>query len=888
MPVETITITIGAGSANPQSKQIQINVDPVAGSGSGTVSFTGAHGGLDTAQATATIAGSPYTSNAANLAWQATNGAVSLLNNLMIQGYTNPGGHSNWDGIGAPISSLIGPFNTVIVNQPFNNTPISGLVSPDGHSGEYEVVPPHVNLVTATGTWASDSPLPFQNSFICTFQGSIVVSTPGVHTFYWLVDDSWALYMGPNVIDGQTPARSQGTMVINGGNLDAPASANLVIGTLPAWPLIGTRNTGGLSNIGSTDYIYINFPTVGIYPFMIWWINNPDATTFHQMTYTPGSAQIPTGQFGPALGGVILPVAAQAAPSATTPSGNLQLSLANGNFHIVGDTVTLNVNVNGIHYATKSYIPLLEGTIGKIFVYNSPSSNVFNFPLYNGNPVDKPTAAGATFALTGNNTSWQGLLSITYDGTNFDLSYNGGGFISHSDTTQLTITNNDIAWFDSTNKAYDVFAASVSGGGIQSTIEIDYMVNPNPFVASVTPTTVPADGQQHIFTINLTKPISPQQQGAFNTGNTIAITTSWSGGVTTVGTPSPILDAQGWLTGWNVTASVPVSSVNVSASLNATIQGNLTYLNGTTFTVGNVVYVNNLTIATITLQGQALAPPVFYSFSPSVSGTSGTVNINISATVYNPTNVSNTVSFLLRVANSSSQSTLGTSSVPTSSSTGIVNGQTVFFKTYQISVVESSLPPSYNLGFSCVDQNSLSMSPVYWGSTVYTYTTSGGGGGCPAVEMYISEYHQVANAIPDMLVQVLEGEVNQYLTALPSTELTEIVKVEYSDEICYHLRAENGAQVVVSGSTPVPTQENLAMWLRNEDPTRIPALAYILEPGMHVITDLGNEPEWSPLVEVQCLGVRRVAHLNCGGRNFAAGVEPGKYIYTHNSGAIVK
>jgi hypothetical protein len=56
---------------------------------------------------------------------------------------------------------------------------------------------------------------------------------------------------------------------------------------------------------------------------------------------------------------------------------------------------------------------------------------------------------------------------------------------------------------------------------------------------------------------------------------------------------------------------------------------------------------------------------------------------------------------------------------------------------------------------------------------------------------------------------------------------------------------------------------------------------------MHVVTEIdldeaGDRVEWSPLVEAECLGMRRVARVYCGGRNFAAGTKPGRYIYTHN------
>ena len=729
MPLETITVTVGAGGANPQTKQVQINVDPNSGSGSGTVSFTGAHGGFDTVQATSAIAGGSQISNVANLAWQTANGVVSLIQNVTWAGFANPGGHETWHGLGSPLGGLAG-LNSVIANQVVNNNPIAGLVSPDGKSGEFSLSPPRVNLVTATGTWASDDPLPYSGSFVSVQTGQIVVSRAGVQTLYVLADDSWACYLGPDSISGQQPSRVQGTFTLqpNGSSPSTPLTADQVGTGAPAWPLMGTRNTAA-GNVQPTDYMYINFPAPGIYPFLFWWINGSGQTYF-QPTFAAGSAQIP-GSSG-IFGGVMLPTALQAAPAATTPAGNLQLSLANGALHVVGDTVTLNVSVNGIHYTTKNYIPILEGTTGNLFLYNDPTNSVFNFQTYNGQPVDKTSAATAVFALSGNNTSWQGRLSVTFDGTKFNLTYNGAAFDNHVDVTQLAIAADDIAWFNAGNKSYDVFSATNSGGGIEDTIEVDYMVNAS--VASVTPNSVTADGAQHVFTITLAKPISPQQQGAFNTGNTINISTTWSGGVVT-NSVSPNLDSQGWLLGWNVTATVPSSSVNSTATLNATISGNLTYLSGNSFTTGTVTYVNNQQIASITLQGAALTGPNAYSFSTSGAKSGAPPNIQFSgsvtltAQVYSALNNVTSLGFLREPVGSSARTSLG-AGVLQGVTNGTVNGRSVFITTFALTITAntSTWPAGFfSLGYTATDGNGLSV--TYWDPSNYFVTVPSGGGG---------------------------------------------------------------------------------------------------------------------------------------------------------------
>lgn len=894
MPIETITVTITG--ANPQTKNVQVSVDPNAGTGSGTVTFAGTNGGFDAAQAKATIAGTAYTSNTANVAWQATNGIISMVDNVNLQGFSNPGSGTTWNGLGAAITSPQGPYNSVIINQVDNSVPITGLISPDGNSGEYKLVPPHINLITATGTAASPTvgtSIGYQGSFVTILKGEIVVKTAGTQTLYFLADDTWALYMGPDIATSQQPTRVNGTFTQ--GSLPATASGLSIpapLGTgVASWPLLGCRNTSAAEQ-QPTDWCYINFPKPGVYPFVMVWVNNNDSQTYFQSTWLPGLAAQGApggGQYIPQLNAnIFLPVALQAFPGGTSPAGNLQLSIANGNFHVTGDSVTLNVSVNGVHYPTKSYIPILEGTSGKIAIYNSVSSNLFTFPTYNGQAVDKPSAANAVFKLTGDNTAWQGRMSVIYDGTNFQLNYNGQALQSGIATSQLTITSEDIAWFDSANKSYDTYAATIGGGGNLYAIEVDYMVKPNPFVSSVTPTTIIADGGSHVFTLSLSKPLSPQQQGAFNTGNTVGLSTSWSGGVVTTST-APNLDAGGNLLGWNITATVPVSSVNLSVTLNVTIQGNLTYLNGTTFTTGNVVYSSG-NIATITLQGASLTPPVEYAFTVSPSVFTSSVLVTITATVYNQTNSSNTVTFLQRQAGTINQSNLGTTSTPISSSTGVVGGQTVFLKVYQL-VVSSDvfLYFKFNLGFSCVDQNNLSMSPIYWSSVVYSVSTGGGGGGgCPELSMFVDTQTQVNGVKEGTTLKSLCGESLDYVTALPATEPAEVMQLEYSKEECFYLRTENAAEIIVSASTPVPTLEGLSAIVHGVDAAEVATYASQIGVGVNLITDVGNGPVWSKVEEIRSVGIKQVARLYCGGRNFAAGVKPGMYIYTHNVGPIIK
>jgi hypothetical protein len=352
------------------------------------------------------------------------------------------------------------------------------------------------------------------------------------------------------------------------------------------------------------------------------------------------------------------------------------------------------------------YIPILERTSGSLELQG------FIFPQV----VDDPTAATASLSLSGNNTAYSGLLSVSAPAGNsneptFVFGYNGGAIVSGIASTNLTISAKDVAWFDSSNKSYDVFP--VGQGGLSLGVVVDYLANPSPFVAGVSPTTHVADGSTINFSITLTKPLSPQQQGTGSgTNNTIGITVTWSGGITT-NSITPVENGAGFLIGWTVNATLPLSGTTTNASMIATIQGDLTRLSGVnTFVRNNFLYVNNATIATITLTGDNLIPPQFYSFVyDQTQNGPDTWGGTLTATVYNFTNVSNTVGFLARKPGGTQYSTGG--GVLINSYTGQVNGETVFFKVYSGEYLTFSAFNAY-LGFTCVDQNGLQMNPVYW------------------------------------------------------------------------------------------------------------------------------------------------------------------------------
>ena len=565
MPLETVTITVSG--ANPATKTVQVNVDSTTGSGTATVPFAGTNGGQDTYVATATISGTTYTSNSAFVGWQATNGVISLMTGLQVEGYDNGGSHTS----SAPTTkfgsySAGGGNTSLVVNQPAASPgyslPISGILTDNGDTGQYRHKPPMYDDVKSDGTALTSSgtnlgwgqlsgnavPNASSGQFVTFFNGNLVVSTPGTHTLYFLVDDSWACYIGGGA------SRVQGTLVASGAPTTASAASNGTdLANVGAWPLMGCRNNAA-NPVQTTDYIYVNFPAAGVYPFLAWWSNGADAQCYFQTTFSQGQGSIPSspGNFG----GVVKPVAPQPTPPTTSPSGNVSLSVQSPALLIQGATTTLTINVSGITYPTKQYLPLLEGVPGQLNVANSGSN--FVQQQYNSVTPDRNRAAANIFTLSGDNTAWQGKLATSWDGSSpwFNLTYVGSGaannFVPHVDTTQFKLVADDTAWYNNGTGTFDLYTPPPIGspGGIAWTMEIDYMVTPVvDGLPAVSPTSVPADGATHQFSVVLVKPFSLQQQGTlYSNGNSITAT-AWALGGAVAGTPVAQFDAAGWLTG---------------------------------------------------------------------------------------------------------------------------------------------------------------------------------------------------------------------------------------------------------------------------------------------------------------------------------------------------
>jgi len=914
---EQITVTVTG--ANHNTYHFNVLVDTVTGNAVSnplSIPLSGANSGTDNIIATMPSHAGVAPSNQADIVWQATNGLIAV-GPVTVKFYLhNTANKSGWfpsDLVSYPsgpsktttINSLV--FNTVSPNVPISGT---GTYSTNiGQGGAYKTQPMAAQNQTSAGAFAGNVPVSTQNNgnngsdqpgFQLDITGNFVVKDASqTFTFYISNCDvgSFALYIG-----GGATCTSSG----NAANVQNPYPGTAPNGV--GYPLMVANANGKLALQPNTTWAYIKFPAPGIYPFYAIY-NQFDAIQFSgddngyfQITY--GQGQLNTGIGNNAnplgVGAQNLPVSSiSTAPTSTTPSGSLQLTPSGGstNLKVQGQSETLSLSVTGIQYTTIPYVPVLEGTSGSVPLYDNVG-NTFNFggvvyPPSGGTAPDYTSAlsAGQT-GISGDNTAWQGLLSIapypSGSPTALSLAYNGASPTSHVDVTNLTIKSEDIAWFNSSNKKYDLFATSASGGGNLYPIQVAYMVHPTLGSLTVAPLTMPADGASHSLTISLAKPMSPEQQGLFGTGNSVAIAGSLTNGATFASQLTPVLDGSGWLTGWTTSITVPHSTTNSSFQLNLNCTGVLTYLSGTSFVNAGAITYFNGTAATIATTGVTYQNPTNYSFAITggVSGTTITGSITLTAVVFSKDNgtfnqTSPGTNFF-RI-HSGTKTSLGT---PTIGAPVAVSGG---YHTTISQTVTSLYAWGTPLTFGYTATDGLStLSVTYNDTTSYTNGNpipgggGGGGGGCPAIEMWLDDAHQVCDVEIGLGLDCLVGEDADFVKNGLVNQTQPVQNFMFTEAPCIHFITESGAEVVVSATTPIPTLEAMSQLAQGAPYDEIAIRAHDIRAGMHVAVEVGNGPEWSMITETISVGMRRIAHIDVGGRTFACGVNPKMRVYTHN------
>jgi hypothetical protein len=223
-------------------------------------------------------------------------------------------------------------------------------------------------------------------------------------------------------------------------------------------------------------------------------------------------------------------------------------------------------------------IPLLEGTAGSLPIVNNGSSFVLPGP-FGGTSAPPASAATSIFALSGDNNSYQGLVSFGWDGTNFKYSYAGGSLPVGVALTNVTLKEQDIAWY-STPSGYDLFSTG------QASVEAFlYMTNPTIPSSGVAPLalTIPSTNTTTV-TVSSGQPQTetevPSSYEAWisygNLKNGGQDTITLYGSNNTVDT-SQILDLTNFLLG--LPSNATVTQVRVNLNLNQSAGTSATYLN---------------------------------------------------------------------------------------------------------------------------------------------------------------------------------------------------------------------------------------------------------------------------------------------------------------------
>jgi hypothetical protein len=631
MPNTTIfeNVTFTVGGPNPQTKTVQVafSVDPNTGIGNATASFayTGANAGVDTVTAALTSFG--LTSNPASVAWQAAPGLLNSSNAISV------GVIHNGASRGFNITSAIPFLYTLTVPSLYYNANASASVSQPfpfsvpglATNGNINQNPGLFAHITPQGTYAGAPDVPLQNAavtikdgptdFKMVMQGSFVVKQAGnISISFPTVNDSVLMSIG------------NGASHVS-GNLYNPFGQ--VTGPYTGFPILLAANGSASDNQGQSPQPYtdvINFPTPGIYPFEI---------DYNNAFENGGALEISFNGTN-----VVVPVAIQpAAPQPPVGSQNLQLTPTGGpaNLLIQGNTVTLNLALQNVQFTTRPIITLLEGSVGQVYIYNDPVNPTFSFQSYYGATPDGPSAAAQDFIFVGDNTAWQGQVSLRWDAvaSKFEIFYNGSQSLANNQliptqvqSTNLTITQEDIAWFDGLNTSYDVFQATAAGGGKFASIPVFYQLNPNypaGTAVQVSPNTIVA-GTTVTFTVTLARPLPPIQNNTV-LGVAFSGTQPLPGSVTVTPNLATISGVQNWLVSYSVKATFQGAASASTTTMQFTFTApSITFLGtlGTAVdaftTKTNYVYTGPQPTALITIQAGATLVPFNVSFSEKKAG----------------------------------------------------------------------------------------------------------------------------------------------------------------------------------------------------------------------------------------------------------------------------
>lgn len=144
---------------------------------------------------------------------------------------------------------------------------------------------------------------------------------------------------------------------------------------------------------------------------------------------------------------------------------------------------------------------------------------------------------------------------------------------------------------------------------------------------------------------------------------------------------------------------------------------------------------------------------------------------------------------------------------------------------------------------------------------------SDSGGGCVADDMWLNESIQARRSLKGDLIDLLD-ETLFGATGNDYSQHT-IEEVTHSVQPCFEIETSGGAVLVCSESTPLTLRDG-----------RMILVGECL--GEKLATVIDGVFEWQPVVRIEKMTHRSVAHIHVGGRTFAAGKSSNSRIFTHN------
>jgi hypothetical protein len=578
MPRETVNYTITPSSGgSPRTGSISVNTSGT-GAGSGSIVDIGTLAGVDSIQATISRVG--LTSNAVNVVWQAINGPIAVT---PVTAYVNTANYNANFPSGLTAGNFGNAVASGISGLMFNTFPQS-LFSGDPHAVGNQANPFVSNIVTLAGGYGGDQTISSYPSLVC-LTGNFVVGSAGNMNLMAVLNSTCIIAIqGASYVSGRQGFNGMTTTPIKGYS-----------------PLLGDSGLTGPPSVypyNQTDNFVVNFPTAGVYPF--------------EICFASGASQCQFDLFyGTGAGSLILPVASTIVPAPPSViNGNLVLTPTSQGPYVVGSSATISVQVQGINYTTLPYLGLLEGSTGYVFLTNSTSSGTnFVLPSFNGaSPTNPPPGM---LNVTGDNGSYSGKLGFTFPVVgSVGLYYNGNSSDPNVAKTNITITQDDLAWYRS--GFADMFQVTSQGGGQSFGIEVDWLVNPGLSAPSFNPTTVTGNGVPVTFTISLAKPLPPLQNG------TTCVLTFDSSFSSSVITATPIMGGTGnaWIIGWTASNTPILTLSALTSTVGIVISGTITYLSGNTFVTGMVNYYSH----SISISVTAVAGGPVTGFTYSLAG----------------------------------------------------------------------------------------------------------------------------------------------------------------------------------------------------------------------------------------------------------------------------